>query len=117
MSMAGTCRIPLPYGPDRIVVAPVSTATGLAETVRLDLADAAPTAFTEPVKQDALLREWETVRHLQETRADPQAVAANINNFQRSVNRWITAATLQTDLNQAVDLYRAAYLKDHPTSQ
>ena len=117
MSMAGTCRIPLPHGPDRIVVAPESTVAGLAETVRLDLADAAPTAFTEPAKQDALLREWETVRHLQETSANPQAVVVNINNFQRSVNRWITAATLQTDLNQAVDLYRAAYLKDHPTSQ
>jgi DNA-binding beta-propeller fold protein YncE len=114
---APACEIEVGPAPVRVVVQPVVVASDLSQAIQTDLAYAEPTSFADATKQDILIQEWNTVHLLQETGANPQAVVVNINNFQRSVNRWVTAPALQTDLNQAVDLYRAAYLKEHPAGQ
>jgi hypothetical protein len=60
-----------------------------------------------------LIAEWEQVHDLQETNANPQAVLANIDNFQRNTNNWATDETVKNNVNEGVDLYRAAYLQEN----
>ena len=55
--------------------------------------------------------DWERVKELEDTNANPQAVLANIDNFQRNVDKWISDETVRNNVNQGVDLYRAAYLR------
>ena len=94
----------------------MSTVSSLADTVTTTLTAADPADFIAPIQQDILLKEWGTIEDLQETNANPHAVVANIDNFQRSVNRWVDNPTLLSDLNQTIDLYRSAYLADNPAA-
>ena len=61
-----------------------------------------------------LITDWERVKELEDTYADPQAVLTNMDAFQRNSDNWITEETVHNDVNQGVDLYRAAYLQENP---
>jgi hypothetical protein len=111
---APVCEIPVGQAPIRLVVQPVPGSGTFFESVRTELAFAPPGDFETPSKQHILISDWERVKELEDTNADPQAVLANIDNFQRSVNSWTTDETVRNDVNKGADLYRAAYLLDHP---
>jgi hypothetical protein len=117
----GQCQDPISheYGigeaPIRIVVQPVPGGETFFAQVRKELAFAQSSDFTTPSKQSNLIRDWEDVHQLQETSADPQAVLANINAFQTKANNWVTDAALKKNVNEGVNLYRSAYLYNHPT--
>jgi hypothetical protein len=111
---ASVCSIPVGQAPIRIVVQPVPGPDTFFDTVRSALAFAPPTAFETPSKQHILIADWERVKELEDTNADPQAVLANIDNFQHNVDNWVTDETVKNNVNEGVDLYRAAYLQEHP---
>jgi YVTN family beta-propeller protein len=107
----GICKIGVGRAPVRLVVQPVPDTATFFQEVRNELAFAPPADFTTPFKQSVLLADWERVKELEDTNADPQAVLANIDNFQRSVDSWTTDETVRNDVNKGSDLYRAAYLQ------
>jgi hypothetical protein len=109
------CYISVGEAPIRIVVQPVPGGESSFAQVRNELAFAQPGDFTTPSKQDNLIRHWEDVHQLQETSAIPQAVISNINAFQTKVNNWITDEALKKNVNEGVNLYRSAYIYNHPT--
>jgi hypothetical protein len=117
----GQCQDPISHeegigeAPIRIVVQPVPGGETFFATVRNELAFAQLTDFTTPSKQSNLIRDWEDVHQLQGTSADSQAVISNINAFQTKVNNWVTNATLKKNVNEGVNLYRSAYIHDHPS--
>jgi DNA-binding beta-propeller fold protein YncE len=100
--------------PVRIVVQPVPNNPEVFGVAKSKLVFASPASFTTPSKQPILVRDWERVHDLQETSADPQAVISNINNYQAKVNDWVVDEVLKESLNEMINLYRAAYIHDHP---
>jgi DNA-binding beta-propeller fold protein YncE len=108
------CNIEVGTAPIRIVVQPVPGYETFFAMVRNELAFAQPTDFTTPSKQSNLIRDWEDVNQLQETGANPQAVLANIAAFQTKVGSWVVNAVLKKELNEGINLYRFAYIHDHP---
>jgi hypothetical protein len=114
-SFPNHCNIEVGTAPIRIVVQPVPNPTEIFGVVRNSLAFAQPTDFTTPSKQSNLIRDWEDVHQLQETSADPQAVIANIAAFQKKVGSWVVNAALKKNLNEGINLYRSAYIHDHPS--
>lgn len=109
------CNIPVGEAPIRIVVQPVPDAGEIFGGVRNSLAFARPTDFTTPSKQGNLIADWERMHALQETSAAPKAVVANIDNFQKNAGKWVTDADLKKSVDEGVNLYRAAYIYDHPS--
>ena len=67
--------------------------------------------FTQAPKKDNLVRKWEDINDLVKTNADSTAVLANIDNFQRNVEKWIIDEKLKNEIIKASDLYKAVYLK------
>jgi DNA-binding beta-propeller fold protein YncE len=108
------CEIDVGPAPIRIVVQPVPTNSEIFGVLRNSLAFAQPTDFTTPSKQSNLIRDWENVQQLEETSANPQAVVANINAFQNNMKNWVANAALKKSVDDGVNLYRAAYIHDHP---
>jgi len=45
----------------------------------------------------------------------PQAIISNINAFQTKVGNWVVNETLKETLNEGINLYRSAYIHDHPS--
>jgi hypothetical protein len=107
------CNIEVGTAPIKIVVQPVPTNSEIFGVVRNEIAFAAPSDFTEPPKQANLIRDWENVQQLEETSTNPQAVISNIDNFQKNMNKWVTNVTMKKNLNEGVNLYRAAYIHEH----
>ena len=99
--------------PYAVVVQKAPSTQATFETVRNILVYAEPTDFTTPSKQHVLTKDWEDVYELQQTQASPQAVVANIDVFQKNVDKWVTDEFVRTDLTAAVSLYKAAYLQEN----
>ena len=108
------CNIEVGTAPIRIVVQPWVNDAQTFQDVRNSLAFAQSSDFTTPSKQSNLMRDWESVHQLEQTSASPQAVVSNINAFQGNVDKWVTNAELKKSVNEGVNLYRAAYIHDHP---
>jgi hypothetical protein len=100
--------------PIRVVVQPWVDDVQAFKDVRNALVFAPSSAFTTPSKQSILVRDWENVHQLEQTSANPQAVVSNIGNFQKNMEKWVTNAELKNNVNEGVNLYRAAYIHDHP---
>jgi len=100
--------------PLRIKIQPDITTNVLFTTVLTTLSYANPTDFTTPSKQPTLIRDWERVHELQKTSSNSTAVLSNIDNFQNSVDKWITDEEVKTDVTQGVQLYRTVYLMNLP---
>jgi hypothetical protein len=107
-------KLAVGQSPFRVAIQAPLDPTSLNLTIKSALSTAAPADFATASKQTTLIRDWENVHQLQETNANPQGVLANIGTFQKNMNKWVVNEMLESDLNQSVDLYRAAYVKDHP---
>jgi hypothetical protein len=100
--------------PIRIEIQPVPNPSEIFGVVRNSLAFAQSSDFTTPSKQSNLIRDWENVHQLEQTSSNPQAVVSNINNFQKNMENWVKTAALKKNVDEGVNLYRAAYIHDHP---
>ncbi|HUM30294.1 MAG TPA: putative Ig domain-containing protein [Thermoanaerobaculia bacterium] len=100
--------------PLRIKIQPDIDAALVFTTVLTTLSYASPTDFTTPSKQPSLIRDWERVHELQETSSNSTAVLSNIDNFQNSVDKWITDEEVKAEVTQGVQLYRTVYLMNLP---
>jgi len=100
--------------PLRIKIQPDVDAALVFTTVLTTLSYASPTDFTTPSKQPSLIRDWERVHELQETSSNSTAVLSNIDNFQNSVDKWITDEEVKAEVTQGIQLYRTVYLMNLP---
>jgi len=104
------CQIDVGGAPIRIKVQPVMLLEDIGGPIQKSLTYADPSNdFTEPPKQSILINDWENVQHLQETNANPKAVLANIENFQKNMNKWVKNEDLKLKLDEDVELYKATY--------
>jgi hypothetical protein len=104
------CQIDVGGAPVRIKVQPVMLLEDIGGPIQKSLTYADPSNdFTEPPKQSILINDWENVQHLQETNANPKAVLANIENFQKNMNKWVKNEDLKLKLDEDVELYKATY--------
>jgi len=109
---APMCEIEVGQGPIRVILQEVPTINDLYIGVKYELSYAQDFDFTEPPKKDILISDWENIQKLQETKANPQAVLSNIDNFQKNANKWIVNENLKKDIEEKVGLYRASYIKN-----
>lgn len=98
--------------PIRIVIQTVPTIEALGGGIIKELDFANPEVdFTQPSKQSILLQDWEHIEELTETKANEQAIVANIDNFEKNAEKWVKNEKLMKNVIENAELYKAYYLK------
>jgi YVTN family beta-propeller protein len=100
--------------PADIVVQPVPDATEFFEQMLGMMIFSAPEDYDALDAQIEMIGDWKAIRQLELTPASPQAIKAALSAYLNKIDQKVCKDKLKKHMKQAVKLYRAAYLHEHP---